>query len=218
MFGCLGRLGCLAMVVVLGAAGYLGRDLWYPPVRSMVVAASPAPGVSWSPITPEASAKGTRAVERLSAKNGPVYADLSPAEFVAWLVAPSMKILGSAAGNPEATVRGDTLFVRASVAISELGDAKSLGPLAGMLDGRQPVELGGRLEAVKPGLLAFRVTQLTVNELRLPQRLIDRIVQRISVKARTDSIASGAVPLPVPKSIADVRVSKGHVVLYKAVP
>ena len=134
------------------------------------------------------------------------------------MIVPAVKLLGNTAGNPEATVHGDTLFVRANVAISELGESKSLGPIAGMLDGRQPVLIGGRLEAVKPGLLAFRVTQLTVKELRLPQRLIDRIVQRISVKARTDSIAPGGVPLPVPNSVADARISRGRVVLYKAVP
>lgn len=218
MFGCLGRLGCLAMIVILGSAGFLTRNLWYPRVRSMVVATPSAPSATWTPVTPDAAAKGTRVIERLSAKNGPVFADLTPAEFVAWMLVPAVKILGTTAGNPEATVRGDTLFVRANVALSELGDPKSLGPLAGMLDGRQPVMLGGRLEAVQPGLLGFRVTELTVKELRLPSRLIEKIVQRISARARTDSVAPGVVPLAVPKSVADVRVSKGRVVLYKALP
>lgn len=219
MWGCLGRLGCLVTIAVLAAGGYYTRDYWYPRARAVVVAPPPAsPGVKWTPITPGAAAKGTRVVERLAQQDGPVYADLTPSEFVAWMMVPAVKILGNTAGKPEATVRGDTLFVRANVAISELGDPKSLGPIAGMFDGRTPVLIGGRLEAVKPGLLAFRVTQLTVNELRLPKRLIDRIVQRISVKARTDSIAPGVVPLPVPGSVADVRISRGRVVLYRAVP
>jgi hypothetical protein len=115
-------------------------------------------------------------------------------------------------------VHGDTLFVRANVALTELGDPKSLGPLAGMLDGRQPVVIGGRLDMAQPGLMAFHVTQLTVNELRLPAKVIEKIVQRISVRSRTDRLAQGAVSLPVPVSIADVRITKGHVVLYKAVP
>lgn len=218
MFGFLGRLGCLALIAVLAAGGYYTRDWWYPRARAVVVAEPPAPDVTWTPITPEAAAKGTRVVERLAQKNGPVFADLSPSEFVAWMMVPAVKILGTSAGNPEATVHGDTLFVRANVAISELGDPKSLGPLAGMIEGRQPVMIGGRLDAVKPGLLAFHVTQLTVNELRMPQRLIDRIIRRISVKARTDSIAQGSVPVPVPVSVADVRITRGHVVLYKALP
>ena len=218
MFGCLGRLGCLVMLALLAVGGYLTRDAWYPRVRSMVVATPPEGSVVWKPITPEAATKGARLVERLAEKNGPVFADLSPNEFAAWLMAPAVKILGTSAGNPEATIHGDTLFVRANVLVTELGDSKALGPLASILDGRQPVLIGGTLNAVRPGLLAYHVTKMTVKDLSLPQRLIDKIVQRISVKAHTDSIAPGAVPLPVPKNVADVRITNGRVVLYKAVP
>ena len=218
MFGCLGRLGCLVMLAVLGVGGYYTRDYWYPRARALVVASPPAASVRWAPLTPEAAVSGTRIALRLSEKNGPVFADLSPTEFVSWMMVPAMKILGSSAGNPEASVHGDTLFVRANVALTELGDPKSLGPLAGMLVGRQPVVIGGRLDMAQPGLMAFHVTQLTVNELKLPAKVIEKIVQRISVKSRTDSVAPGAVSLPVLQSIADVRVTKGKVVLYKAVP
>jgi hypothetical protein len=218
MFGCLGRLGCLVMLALLAVGGYLTRDAWYPRVRSMVVATPPARSVVWKPITPEAATKGTRLVERLAEKNGPVFADLSPNEFAAWLMAPAVKILGTTAGNPEATIHGDTLFVRANVSVTELGDSNALGPLASMLDGRQPVLIGGTLNAVRPGLLAYHVTKMTVKDLSLPQRLIDKIVQRISVKAHTDSLAPGSVPLPVPGSVADARITNGRVVLYKAVP
>ena len=218
MFGCLGRLGCLVMLAALGVGGYYTRDYWYPRARALVVAGAPVASVRWAPLTPEAAVRGTRIALRLSEMNGPVFADLSPTEFVSWMMVPAMKILGSSAGNPEASVHGDTLFVRANVALAELGDPKSLGPLAGMLDGRQPVVIGGRLDMAQPGLMAFHVTQLTVNELKLPAKVIEKIVQRISVKSRTDGLAPGAVSLPVLQSIADVRVTKGHVVLYKAVP
>ena len=110
------------------------------------------------------------------------------------------------------------LLVRANVAVSELGDPKSLGPLGSMLDGRQPVLIGGRLAMLKPGVLGMQVTQMTVNALRLPSALIDRIVRRISVKQRTDSVATDVIAIPVPEAVADVRITKGKIVLYKAVP
>jgi hypothetical protein len=87
-----------------------------------------------------------------------------------------------------------------------------------MLDGRQPVLIGGRLSMLKPGLLGMTVTQMTVNELRLPSALIDRIVRRIAVKQRTDSLAPDVIAIAVPDAVADVRITKGKVVLYKAVP
>lgn len=218
MFGCLGRLGCLAVVAVLAVGGWFTRPYWYPRVRAMVVATPPADTIAWTPITPEAAAVGTKAAERLAAKNGPVYASLTPAEFVAWQLTPAMKILGSAAAKPEASVQGEVLLVRASVAVNELGDPKSLGPLGSMLDGRQPVLIGGRLSMLRPGLLGMQVTQMTVNELRLPSALIDRIVRRIAVKQRTDNLAPDVIAITVPDAVADVRITKGKVVLYKAVP
>ncbi|MDP1890406.1 MAG: hypothetical protein Q8K55_05890 [Gemmatimonadaceae bacterium] len=218
MFGCLGRVGCLVAVAVLAVGGWFTKPYWYPRVRSMVVATPPADTIAWTPITPEAAKVGTRAAERLAAKNGPVYASLTPAEFVAWQLTPAMKILGSAAAKPEASVQGEVLLVRASVAVSELGDPKSLGPLGSMLDGRQPVLIGGKLSMLKPGLLGMQVTQMTVNELRLPSALIDRIVRRIAVKQRTDSLAPDVIAISVPEVVADVRITKGKIVLYKAVP
>lgn len=218
MFGCLGRLGCLLVVAVLAVGGWFTKPYWYPRVRAMVVATPRADTVAWTPITPEAAAAGARTAERLAAKNGPVYASLTAAEFVAWQLTPAMKILGTAAAKPEASVQGELLLVRANVAISELGDPKSLGPLGSMLDGRQPVLIGGRLSMLKPGLLGMQVTEMTVNELRLPSALIDRIVRRISVRQRTDSLAPDVIAIPVPGVVADVRITKGKIVLYKAVP
>lgn len=218
MFGCIGKLGCLLLLAVLAVGGWFTRPYWYPRVRSMVVATPPPDTVAWTPITPEAAAVGTKAAERLASKNGPVYASLSPAEFVAWQLTPAMKILGNAAAKPEASVQGELILVRASVAVNELGDPRSLGPLGSMLDGRQPVLIGGRLSMLRPGLLGMQVTQMTVNELRLPSALIDRIVRRIAVKQRTDSLAPDVIAIVVPDAVADVRITKGKVVLYKAVP
>lgn len=218
MFGCLGRLGCLVLVAAIAVGGWFTRPYWYPRVRALVVATPPADTIAWTPITPEAAEVGTKAAERLTAKNGPVYASLTPAEFVAWQLTPAMKILGTAAAKPEASVQGEVLLVRASVAVSELGDPKSLGPLGSMLDGRQPVLIGGRLAMLKPGMLGMTVTQITVNELRLPSALIARIVRRIAVKQRTDSLAPDVIAIVVPEAVADVRITKGKIVLYKAVP
>ncbi len=223
MFGCLGRLGCLLLCAVLAVAGWYTKPMWYPRVRAMVVAAPPSPLLTWKPISPEAATRATRAADRLAETSGPVYADLTPAEFAAWQLGPAMRILGASAADPQATVHGDTLLVRVNVAVSDLGDPKQLGPLATMLDGRQPVLIGGRLSMARPGVLALQVTHMTVKELRLPSRLVEKIVQRISVKQRADTsvtgaVAPGVIALPVSRSIVDVRVANGKVVLYKAAP
>jgi hypothetical protein len=218
MFGCLGRIGCLILLAVLAVGGWYTQSWWYPRVRAMVVATPPAATVKWSPISPDEATAASRAVSRLSERSGPAYSSLTAAQFAALQLEPAMKILGSSAGNPEASIIGGTLMLRANVAVTELGDPKSLGPLAGMLDGRQPVLIGGRLSMVQPGVIGLHVTQMTVKELRLPGGLIDRIVKRISVRQRTDSLAPGVIAMPAPPGVADVRIANGKVVLYKAVP
>ncbi len=218
MFGCLGRLGCLILLAVLAVGGWYTKPWWYPRVRAMVVASPPAPSVTWAPITAADAKTAAARVAPLAAARGAVFATLTPAEFAALQLEPAMKILGSAAGSPAASTHGDTLFVRANVAVTELGDPKSLGPLAGMLDGRQPVLIGGRLAMAAPGLIGLHVTEMTVKDLRLPGALIERIVARISVRQRSDSVGRGVIAIAAPAGVADVRVTNGKVVLYKAVP
>jgi len=218
VFGCLGRLGCLILLAVLAVGGWFTKDLWYPKVRGLIVSSPPAATVVWQAITPDAARAGEQVAARLDEKSGPVFASLTPAEFAAWQLAPAMKIFGSSAANPEASVHGDTLYVRANVAVSELGDPKQLGPLARMLDGKQPVRIGGQLSMVQPGLIGLRVSHLSVNELKLPNALIAKIVKRIAIRERTDSLAPGLIAFPVPTRVADVRVTNGKIMLYKAVP
>lgn len=216
MFGCLGRFGCLLMLALLVAAGWFTRSWWYPALRHRVLPAS-AETVLWTPITPEAAQRGARAAARLSEKSGPVYATLTPAEFAAWQLEPTLKALDDASARAEAAAHGDTLFVRAQVAVNELGDPKTLGPLAEMLDGRHPVVMGGRLAMDGQKHISLQVTTLTVNDLRLPLRLTARIISRMSDDPSVDSIARGVVTIPAPKGVADVRVTNGKVILYKAV-
>jgi hypothetical protein len=215
MFGCLGRLGCLVLLAIICVGGWFTKDLWYPRVRALVVSEPPARGMTWMPVTSDAADRATVKIAKLSEKNGPVFTDLTPSEFAARVMMPAMKMLGSSAGDPEAAIHGDTLFVRANVALNELGD---LGPMSSMLNGRQPVVIGGRLDVAGKGVAQFHVVHFTVKELKIPAAAVAKIVARVGMKARTDVIDASAVALPLASTVADVRVAKGRVVLYKAVP
>jgi len=218
MFGCLGRMGCLVLVALAGVGGWFTRDVWYPRVRHLVVAEPPASSVTWTPVSGEVAGPASSRIDRLSDRSGPVYVSLTPSEFVAQVMLPAMKMLGASAGNPEAAIHGDTLFVRANVALAELGDLTSLGPLAQVLKGRQSVVIGGRLDFVRKGVASFRVTRFTVSDLKLPAAAVAKILARAGMKLGADRIDASAVALPLPATVADVRITQGHVVLYKAVP
>jgi hypothetical protein len=221
MFGCIGRLGCLLVLAVAGAIGWFTRDAWYPRVRARFVAAPPAAAASaakWEALTPEGSARARLAVGRLASRNGPVYVDVAAGDLAAYALDPALRELSRDSSGAQALARDDRIYVRAVVNIADLADAKSLGPLSSMIGGRQEITVRGRLEVVSPGHAQFRVDEILLKELKLPSALVEQIVGRLRTKDRTAATPRDAIPLRVPPELADVRVSKGHVVLYKSVP
>lgn len=221
MFGCLGRLGCLLVLAVAAAIGWFTRDSWYPKLRARIVAAPPVPvaaAAKWEPLTADGSARARLAVGKLSSKDGPVYVDVAAGDLAAYALEPALRLLSHDSSGAEALARDDRLYVRAMVNIADLVDAKSLGPLSSMIGGRQEVTVRGQLVVVSPGHAQFLVDQIALKDLKLPAPLIDEIVGRIRPADRNPATPKDAIPVSVPRELADVRVAKGHVVLYKSIP
>jgi hypothetical protein len=221
MLGCIGRLGCLLVLAVAGAVGWITRDAWYPGLRARIgwaPRAAVATAPKWEPLTAEGSARARLAVGKLSLRNGPVFVDVAAGDLAAYALGDALRELGRDSTAAAALARDERLYVRATVNVASLVDAKSLGPLSSMLGGRQEITVRGRLEVASPGHALFRVDRIAVKELQLPGPLIESIVARISPKDRDAATPKDAIPLRVPRELADVRVARGHVVLYKAVP
>ena len=84
--GCIARLGCLVVLVCLAVGAWFTRDKW----MSKVTGAAPgAAAVStapvWEPLTPEAGARGKRAIESLQSNTGPVFANLKAGEIASYV-------------------------------------------------------------------------------------------------------------------------------------
>lgn len=221
MFGCLGRIGCLLVLALAAAVGWFTHDMWYPKLRARLGGPKPVVTTSsakWEPLTAEGSARARLAVAKLSAKNGPVYIDVPVGDLAAYALDPALRDLRSDSVGAEALARDDHLYVRAKVDLAQLIDVKSLGPLSSVVGGKQEITVRGRLEVVSPGHAQFRVDQIALKELQLPQALIDNIVGRIRTGDRKANTPKNAIPVHVPLDLADVRIAKGHVVLYKSVP
>ena len=208
MFGCLRRVGCLILLLLLAGGAYY----WWM-VRTTT--SSSAAGI-WKPVTPADAAAGARAVQSLQAPRGKVFANLTPAQAVAYLVQETAKELPSSATGVEAMVSGDQLHVRAVISLDQLGGAKALGPLATMLGSRDTVQLAGRVDLLRPGMAQMHVTQVRVGSLNLPAQMVPRLVSQIR-RQSPPGIASDALALPLPPYIGDVRIANGKVTLYKNV-
>jgi hypothetical protein len=219
MFSCLGRLGCLVVLAVIAVAAWFTRDYWYPRVRDRFVGTAPAASAAkWEPLTAEGAARGRAAFESLRSKNGPVFVNLSAGDFASFVLDEALHGMSPDAANAEALARDDRLYLRAQVSVADLGGPKTLGPLSGVLEGKQELTVGGRVEVLKPGRAQFRIDEVSLKELKLPSALIPRLISRIAVSDRDATVADDAIPVRVARELADVRVAKGRVTLYKNVP
>lgn len=217
MFGCLRRLGCLVIILVLAGGAWLTRDAWYPRFFGSPAAPERAAEATWEPVTPAAAERGRDQVGRLvrSPRVGAV--SLRPAEAVGVVLDSLTRQLGAGEQGIEAAVIGDRLYLRASVPLGELG-GDVLGPLKGMVNARETILLGGTLDVVRPGLAQFRVTEVKVRDFNLPTRAVPRLLRQLRHGAAApEGVAADAVPIRLSSRVSAVNVGKGRVALYREV-
>ena len=216
--GCIRKLGCLALLIILAAGAFFYRDKLFGKRRPARSADTTVAGPVWEPLTPERAERARAAIAALSKPTGPVFVNLSAAEVASFVFITLSRQLPPSADSIEAAAIGDRLYVRASVKLTDLGGTSVLGPLGGFLNDRERMMFGGNFEVVRPGLSQFRMRELKLRDLAIPSRIIPSIVRKIGKGTRPEGIAEDALPLVTPKYIGDVRVLKGKVTLYKTVP
>jgi hypothetical protein len=217
--GCLRSLGCLVLIVILAACAWIFRASWLPLLhRGPAQPASGAtPAVVWQPLTPEGGARAKETVQKLGTRSGPVFANLEPGDLSAYIFQELSRQLPPSAEHIEAAVIGDELHIRADVELSDFGDTDALGPLAGVLGGRAPVQFGGTLDIVRSGLAEYQVRSLRVRDLSIPKPMIPRLLRKIEHGSRPAGVADDGLPFAAPPYLADVRIHNGKITLYKAV-
>jgi hypothetical protein len=225
MFGCLRRLGCLVILGVVAVMLYFNQDAWLPRLRALTGRAAPAeapPAATadggWEPITSEGAARGRARVQSLAARGGPAYTNLAAADLASYVYDELRRQLPPSAERVEAAVFGDQLHVRTVVRLADLGGARVLGPLAQFLSERDTVQFGGTFDVVRPGLAEFRVRTIKLRQLSIPSRLVPQILSQVSREPRPEGVAADALPLAIPSYVSDVRITRGRVTVYKAVP
>jgi hypothetical protein len=216
--GCLRRAGCLLVVAVIAVVLWVTQDSWLHIVRRSGSPPAPTAERVWQPLSPEAAARGRRAIEGLSSTRGPVYANLSADEIASYVVAAAGGAFPASADSVEAAVIGDVLYVRAIVPTKDIASSGVLGPLAGLLNEREKVSLGGSFRVVRPGLSEFQLRDVKLRDFSVPKGAIPRLVRQITKGKKTEGVADDALPVPTPPSLADVRISNGRVTLYKTTP
>ena len=212
--GCLSRLGCLVLIVVIAIIAWLTSDRWLPRVTGHSPV-SAAVGPVWEPITPQGAERTRQMLLRLSQPAGPVFGNLSGADVASYVYQALAKQLPPSADSIEAAVIGDRLYIRASVRLQDLGGTSVLGPLAGMLGERERMEFGGTFHVIRPQLAEYEVKDIKIRDLSLPQAMIPRVLGQTERGSRPEGLSPDGLPLVVPRYLGDVRIASGRVTLYK---
>ena len=212
--GCIARLGCLLLLVILGVVAWLNRDRWLHRAPAAVPTVSATS--DWSPLT-DAGAQRTRdALTKLSSPRGPVFVTLGGADVASYIASQIARQMPASSDSFAARVKDDQISVRATMKISELGKS-ALGVLGSLFGDRERVEMGGTLRVIGKGVAEFLITEVRVHDVALPSAVISRLVSPLVKGARPKGLDDNALPVAIPSYIGDVRVAKGKITLYKNV-
>ena len=215
--GCLKKIGCLAVIVLLVGGGFLFRGLWVPKLRGTPKVESTAAAGTWQPLTPEGGARAARVIAQLSQPAGPQSVNVLPGELAAYVVQQLSQTLPESADSLQAAAIGDRLCVRAVVRLADVADKKTLGPLAMMLGEREPVQMCGVIKIHSAGKGELQVKQFRIRELSIPGPAIPRIIKQMAPNDR-EGLSDDGLPLATPPYIGDVRVANGQVTISKSPP
>jgi hypothetical protein len=211
VFSCLGRLGCLLLLLIAAAFAYLARDRWLP----RVLGRGDPPPIAWEAVKESAAPKTGDDITSLGRADGPSYVTVSAAELASLMVESSGHHLPTALDSVEAAIDSETVRLRALVALEDLRGLDALGPLAGLLDKRERIELTGTMSVLRPGLAEFRVASVKVADLSFPRAAIPRLLSRLDASVRPEGIAPDGIAITIPDYIGDIRVARGQVTLYR---
>ena len=213
MFSCLGRIGCLLLLLVAGAIAFLMRDRWMPRVLGR---GEPAP-VTWEAVkeSERGAQKAGDAIASLGRAGGPAYVTVSAADLAALMVRSSGYGLPTALDSVEAAIDSEAVRVRALVTLDDIRGLDALGPLAGLLDKQERIEFTGTLGVLRPGLGEFRVASVKVADLLLPRAAIPKLLDRLDRSVRPEGVSPDGIAITIPDYIGDVRISRGQVTLYR---
>lgn len=172
--------------------------------------------IVWARLTPAGSA-GSEVIAGLSRRNGPAYVSLRAPELAGLLAVGMAKVLPLSASRTEVAVVDEQLLLRSVVDLRDVAGTGALRSLLGVaLEGRDTLRLAGTLGLVRPGLAEYRVRALRIKGIDVPPRLIASLIDAMRRSVNADSLPADALPIPLPKAVADVRVANGKVTLYKA--
>jgi hypothetical protein len=212
--GCLSApfklVGCLGVLLLLGL-GWLYRDQVIPEGRALIQRIAHGSTVESAAVRGRPGARAlANATAKIDSLNG-WRADsvvLTPAEVASLMgqgLAPAFR---RELDSLEVELLDGEVSVRARLRTDRL-PREALGPLAGAVRSREPVEARGPLRVTGPRAGEWVVRSCRIREVPVPPAVIERLLGRA-----LDTAARGTVPWSVPPGIRAIRIRPGAAILY----
>ncbi|CAN5303994.1 hypothetical protein BH23GEM2_BH23GEM2_07560 [soil metagenome] len=211
MFGCLRRLGCLVLLLIALAAAWY----WYAHMRDQPAVSAVGADRVWEPVTPAGAERGRMALESLAGSGGPNFVTVSAGDVASYIFFSVSNRLPASTHDLQAAVIDEELAVRGVVPLRELGAGRVLGPLAPLVGESDTVFFSGELSVMQPEIGQYRVTELRLQQFRVPAGLIPRVLRGIDRNDRPPGVSPDALALPLPPHVTGITVSNGVVTLYR---
>jgi hypothetical protein len=221
--GCLRRLGCLVLLVVLAAgAAWITSSRWRPLLPAWVPGTEDARAIAadtgWAPVTPVGATRAEHALAALRDRSAKVYTSVSPADFAGYVLMDLSGRLPPDGDSTEAVVIANQLRVRTSLDIRALGGQQPWEPVFDLVGTRAPLILAGEFDVVRPGVAEFRVQELSIHGVPVPGPMIPRLLRRVDSGLHPIGMAANALLVNVPAYVADIRATSGKILIYKSEP
>ncbi len=171
----------------------------------------------WVPLD-RPTAQGPQRPPRMLRQTGPAYLSLGADDIARVLGAGLLRTLPRSTRHPELALVADQLLVRAVVDRADVAGSGGVAAVVGaLLSGRDTVHLTGTLEVARPGLALYHVREVRIADVEVPPRMVPSLLRALQRRLPSDTVASDALPIPLPLIVGDVRIANGSVTLYKAV-
>lgn len=169
----------------------------------------------WEPVTPDGAERGRSALNELARPGGPTFVPVSAGDVASYIFFAAANRLPESTHDLQAAVIDDQMAVRGVIPLRDLGAARVLGPLASLLSEQDTLYFSGRLSVVQPEVGQYRVTELRLQQFRVPPGVIPRVLRAIDRNERPPGVSPDALALPLPPYIAEIEVRDGMVLLHR---
>ena len=211
MFGCLGKLIALALVLVVAVALWIFREPLLERARG-AFGREEAP-----PTSLELADRATGKIERLVGGESRMIS-LSEEEVQALLQNRLRTFLPTYVLEPSIELDGERVVMSARLPVDEVPQLRDeLGPAAGFLPDTTAVSASGHVIPYDETHVALAFDEMSVARVPLPKRMIPNVVARLRRSPQPD-LPPDALALPLPAGVRAAYVRADSLVLVAGEP